>query len=171
MAGRSKPAPPPEAPDPVEELAVLFPDVDITVHDPDSGATVALTVREFRFREGLEAQAQARPLIEALVGPVSAGRTPGVLEISDALAEHADLWLSLVARACGREAAWLARLGDADASAVSNAMWTANGSFFVRRVAAAAAATRTARRSPSPAFSTRSSAPDTGADTPISPVA
>ena len=64
-----------------------------------SGVTkpTALTVREFRFREGLEAQ--ARPLIEALAGPVSAERTPEVLEISDALAAHADLWLSLVARA------------------------------------------------------------------------
>ena len=34
------------------ELSVLFPDRDVTVRDPDTGAEVSLTVREFRFREG-----------------------------------------------------------------------------------------------------------------------
>ncbi len=37
----------------VHELAVLFPDRDVAVRDPDTGAEVSLTVREFRFREGL----------------------------------------------------------------------------------------------------------------------
>ena len=41
---------------PEAEARVLVPDVDLDVRDPDSGEAVALTVREFRFREGLEPQ-------------------------------------------------------------------------------------------------------------------
>ena len=60
--------------DAVEELSVLFPDRDVTVRDPDTGAEVSLTVREFRFREGLEATALARPLLAALAALVPADR-------------------------------------------------------------------------------------------------
>lgn len=87
--------------------------------------------------------------------------------IEAALAAHVDAWLDLVARACARDAAWLARLGDADAHALSDAMWSANGSFFVRRVAQRAAA-RQGNGSRSPASSTPSSEPATAADTPTS---
>ncbi len=172
MAGRSRPAPPPEAPDPVAELAVLFPDVDLSVRDPDTGEAVGLTVREFRFREGLEAQAAARPLLAALaalipVDPEAA--MPDALAIEGALGAHADLWLELIARATGREAAWLGRLGDGDARALGDAMWAANGAFFIRRVVAAAAAReRTERLFRSLASSIRSSAPATAAATPPS---
>ena len=122
----------------VDELSVLFPDRDATVRDPDTGAEVSLTVREFRFREGLEATALARPLIAALAalvperrdGASAEGKGPDALEIESALAAHAALWLELTARACGRDADWLARLGDADGRALSEAMWAANGGFF-----------------------------------------
>ena len=153
------------------ELEVLFPDAEVEVRDPDGGGAVALTVREFRFREGLEAQVAARPLVEALAAAAEgAGEDgPDAGAIEAAMAAHAGLWLDLIARACGREAAWLARLGDSSALALSNAMWSANGSFFVRRVAAAAAARR--RPSRSRGSSTRSSAPATDAATTRSPAA
>lgn len=156
------------------ELAVLFPDRDATVRDPDSGAEVSLTVREFRFREGLEATALARPLIAALValvpesddGEHSHEESPDALAIESALATHAALWLELIARACGRDADWLARLGDADGRALSDAMWAANGGFFLRRVLAQVASRgRKASPSRSPACSTPSSVPATGAAT------
>ncbi len=165
------------------ELAVLFPDRDATVRDPDSGAEVSLSVREFRFREGLEATALARPLIAALAALVpesGAGESthegsPDALAIESALATHAALWLELIARACGRDADWLARLGDADwlarlgdadGRALSDAMWAANGGFFLRRVLAQVASRgRKASPSRSPACSTPSSAPATGAAT------
>lgn len=154
------------------ELEVLFPDRALTVRDPDTGAAAALTVREFRFREGLEAQAAAAPLIGALAALVPSAPDapgPGPAEIDAALGAHADIWLDLAARACGRPAAWLARLADADARAVSEAMWSANGGFFARRAAAAAAARKSAAAPcPLPAFSTRSCAPATAAATPIS---
>lgn len=154
------------------ELAVLFPDVDVTVRDPDTGASVELTVREFRFLEGLRAQVLAQPFIAALADAVGTG-DEGALDapaIAAVLAEHAALWLELVARACERDAAWLARLADADGDRVSEAMWSANGDFFMRRVVASVAArTRAENRSSSPSSSTSSCAPDTGADTPASP--
>ena len=154
------------------ELAVLFPDRDVTVRDPDTGVEVSLIVREFRFREGLEATALARPLIAALAALVpetgdSASdqeEGPDALAIESALAAHAALWLELMGRACGRDADWLARLGDADGRALSEAMWTANGGFFLRRVVAQVAS-RGPSPSRSPACSTPSSAPATGAAT------
>ncbi len=121
------------------ELEVLFPDRAVPVRDPETGAPLTLTVREFRFREGLEATALARPLIAALAALVpsrdgdadaDAEGGPDALAVEAALAAHAALWLELVARACDREAAWLARLDDADGRALSEAMWAANGGFF-----------------------------------------
>ncbi|MDD9993224.1 MAG: hypothetical protein OXP75_15615 [Rhodospirillales bacterium] len=154
-----------------DDLSVLFPDREATVTNPDTGAAVTFTVREFRFREGLEATALARPLIAALAGlvPDQAGdEGPDALAVENALAAHAAPWLELVARASGRDAAWLARLSDADGRALSEAMWAANGGFFLRRVAAQVAARATAREeSPcrSTVCSTPSSAPATGAGT------
>ncbi|MDE0392822.1 MAG: hypothetical protein OXI57_12225 [Rhodospirillales bacterium] len=158
------------------ELSVLFPDRDVTVWDPDTGDAVSLTVREFCFREGLEATALARPLLQALAalvpigeGGLEAGEEgPDALAIEGALAAHAALWLELAARACGRDADWLARLSDADGRALSEAMWAANGAFFLRRVVAQVAARakrETASPSPSTGCSTSSSAPATGAAT------
>ena len=155
---------------------MLFPDRDVAVRDPDSGAEVSLNVREFRFREGLEATALARPLIAALAALVpergeggsgsAEGEGPDALEIESVLATHAALWLELTARACGRDADWIARLGDADGRALSEAMWAANGGFFLRRVVARLASRARGmgvRPSRSPACSTPSSAPATGA--------
>lgn len=119
---------------PEDEVRVLFPDVDVTVRDPDTGEAVALTLREFRFLEGLEAQRSAKPLIAALGAlagaEADAGKIPEPVEIDALIGAHGALWLDLIARACGREAEWLARLGDEDARALSGAMWQANGEFF-----------------------------------------
>ena len=120
-----------DPPDVAAELARLFPDERVSVHDPETGAAVALTVREFRFLEGLKATADARPFIEdyaALVGDGPEPEVAGSLEIAALLGKHDALWLELTARACGRETRWLARL--ADALALRDAMWSANGAFF-----------------------------------------
>ena len=99
--------------DPRAELDALFPDRDVPVRDPDTGEAAALTVREFRFLEGLRAQTVARPLVQAW-----AALAPGDGELADAgafeaaMAEHAETWLALLALATGRDAGWLARLPD-----------------------------------------------------------
>ena len=159
-----------------DELSVLFPDRDVKVRDPDTGDTVSLSVREFRFREGLEATALARPFLTALAALVPAGggnadaeaEGPDALAIEGVLAAHAALWLELAARASGRDTDWLARLSDADGRAISEAMWAANGAFFLRRVVvqvAVRAKRETASPLPSTGCSTPSSAPATGAAT------
>ena len=163
-----------DPPDTAAELAALFSDERVRVADPDSGRAVALTVREFRFLEGLQAAALARPLIEDMAAETADGADPDApptLAFVDLLGKHAGLWLDLTARACGREAAWLARLGDADGLALRDAMWSANGAFFLRRYVTLVKARRLATGSlfGSSASSTRSSAPATGAATATSP--
>ena len=136
------------------DLGVLFPDVDVVVRDPDSGAELTLTVREFRLLDGLKAQAEARGLIAALAETsdldrrrravaAAKGETPpveqpdiGAAALDAVIGDHAEAWLALLARATDRDAEWIARLADNDAVSLANAMWTANGPFFVRRIVA-----------------------------------
>ena len=154
-----------DTPAAAEDAALLFPDVDVTVRDPDSGEPVTLTVREFRFLEGLQIHAEVRPLIEAIAGSAE-GDDVDEHRIATALTDHADIWVRAIARATGREAEWIGRLSDHDGQALSAAMWGANGSFFVRRLVEAVTRRRQANRpSPSPKSSTPSSGPDTDADT------
>ncbi len=156
-----------------DELGVLFPDVELTMRDPETGESVALTVREFRFREGLEAQAAARPLIEAFTALVERAGAEGVEDseigvaaIDWAIGEHPEIWLELVALATGRTTEWLARLSDRDAQALSGAMWQSNGPFFVRRIVAGVTGKQAmAGLFRSLASSTASSAPVTDAAT------
>ena len=158
---------------PADEVAVLFPDIEVTVTDPETGKPAALTVREFRFLDGLAAQAEARDLIAALC-ELSAPGDDGEAEVSlmaveAVIGSHSDAWLALCARATGRDADWLARLADADGREVTAAMWRVNDPFFVRRVVAALMENRrVASLFPSLASSTRSSAPATDAATPRS---
>ena len=115
-----------------DKLAVLFPDVDLEVSDPDTGEAVMLTVREFRFLEGLEAQALARPLIAALAALTDAeGEIPGAAALDAVVGEHADVWLALTARACGCPVNWLERLTDRDARALQGAMWGGRTALFL----------------------------------------
>lgn len=114
------------------ELEVLIPDVDCPVRDPDTGETVTLTVREFRFREGLEVQVEARGLIASLAALVN-GEEIAPVDIAATIGADPDLWMGLVARAAERDPEWIARLDDRSAEALDDAMWTANGPFFCRR--------------------------------------
>ena len=139
------------------DIEVLLPDVDVEVADPDARERVTLTVREFRFLEGLEAQLEAAPLLADLAAVMDAsGGAPAAADVQAAMGRHAALWIALAARACGREADWLARLSDSDGQAVSAAMWTANRDFFSERIAALAAP-KPARPSRSAKSSRRSS--------------
>lgn len=128
---------------PKDDVGVLFPDVDVRVTDPDTGEPAELVVREFRLLDGLRAQAEARDMIAALAELAVAeddkpeGVGPNLLDLM--IGEHSDEWLALLARATERDAEWLARLSDADGQTLANAMWEANGPFFVRRVVAAVA--------------------------------
>ena len=156
-----------------DELAVLFPDVDLTVTDPDTGEAVDLTVREFRFREGLECQVIARPLIAALArlagGIGEGGEGLDTVTVDAVIGGHADIWLTLISRACACEVEWIERLSDAEGRALANAMWEVNGHFFVGRIEEAALSARAVGNLfRSLASSMRSLEPGTAGDTPSS---
>ena len=127
-----------------DDAGVLFPDVDVEVRDPDTGEPAVVAVREFRLLDGLRAQVRARELVVALAALAIADPNESGVEdaasFEAAVGAHAEDWLALLALATGRDAAWLARLSDADGRSLNDAMWEANGPFFVRRIAAAAQA-------------------------------
>ena len=173
-----KPNDNPPEPTAAEDLDILFPDVELEVRDPDSGEAVPLTVREFRFLEGLRVSARIQPLVEAIAASVrdaddreDAAAAPDVEvgAVTEAMTEHAGIWIDCIAQATGRDAAWIGRLSDADGQALSAAMWSANGRFFGRRLVEAVRRRRQAGPSPSPPSSMPSCGPDTGADTATSP--
>ena len=146
--------------DPSAEVEILFPDQAVTVTDPETRERVTVIVREFRFRESLELRAVSRPLVDAMAAGLADGLDGAA---HDALmARHADTWLALLSRACGKPEAWLAELRESDGAALDDAMWTANKDFFIRRVALEAAANRTGDASPSETPSTPASGQDTG---------
>ena len=163
-------APAETAPDETEgtdELGVLFPDREVEVRDPDSGEPVALTLREFRFREGLEVQVQARPLVEALANLVTEDGTEiAPVEIDATIGAQPDLWIALIARATDREPDWIARLDDRAARDLTALMWAVNAPFFCRRGIESALGTRDlASLYLSAASSLRSSPPATAEET------
>ena len=151
-----------------EDLAVLFPDADIPVRDPDSGESVTLTVREFRFLEGLRLTAIMRPFIEAL-GASASDVDVDEQVIAEAMADHAETWLACIAAATGRDVEWLGRLSDQDGQDLSAAMWSTNKDFFMRRLIEVMRRRRKAEPSPSPTSSMPSCGPDTDAGTATSP--
>ena len=161
---------PPE-PTAAEDAGILFPDVDVTVRDPDTGEKVTLTVREFRFLEGLRLAGTIRPLVESLgvAVPESENEDIDLNVIADAMGAHADIWITCIAQATGRDAGWIGRLSDDDGQALSATMWSANRIFFGRRLIEDVRRRREAGPSPSPTSSMPSSAPATGMDTATSP--
>jgi len=143
-----------------DDPAVLFPDREIEI------AGEKLTVREFRYREGLEMLAQARPFVTDLRALLTGPEENLDAEAFDALiANHLDTWLMLVARSCGRDAAWVARLPDKDGMTLQNTFWEVNAPFFMRRLlwGVAFAGAARAKRSRSRKSSPNSSGPDSDA--------
>jgi len=113
-----------------EEAAILFPDRDITLTDPHTHEPVTITAREFRFLDGLKAQALGAALIEDLAATAAhdGGMTP--VRLSRALGDHADTWVDLCALATGRPATWIAALREPDATTLTMAAWQVNTVFL-----------------------------------------
>jgi hypothetical protein len=149
-----------------DDLEILYPDQEIEL----GGERVV--VREFRYREGLEAVAIGRPLFAGLRALIDSAPGEVSPEDLDALiGAHRDLWLTLVAKSCGRELEWVAALPDAQAMTLQMAFWGANSGFFTRRLlfGAAVAAGLAKGRSASPKSSPRSSSTDSPATSTTSP--
>ena len=123
--------------DDAETLAILDPDVKITLRDPDTGASVEITVREFRMREDPEVQAICGPLIRDLALQVGdTAQEPDAARTGAVLGAHADVWLRICAMASGQSEDWIGALSDTEAHKLQSAVWEVNAGFFVRRLMA-----------------------------------
>lgn len=144
---------------PGDDLAILYPDRVLAL----GGVTV--TLREYRYREGLEALVLARPLLTELRALLTGDTEFAPEELDALIGRHRDLWLQLLALACGQPLEWIAQLPDHDAMELQMAFWEVNGPFFTRRLLYGAALKEAMRAmfSPPPSSSTTSSKPDSGA--------
>ncbi|HET7300228.1 MAG TPA: DUF6631 family protein [Oleiagrimonas sp.] len=129
----AKPTPPPAAEPDISDLAIIHPDMTL----PIAGRSV--TVREYRFTNGMRARAKGAPLIADLERLVA---SPEVAEATtedylDLLATHADLVRELMLDSVeGIDADWMDSLDDADGTELLLAWWGVCGRFFIRRVLA-----------------------------------
>lgn len=105
---------------------ILFPDETL----PIAGERV--TVREFRFAEGLRAIALARPILAALREIPEGDDNPELVD--QVLADHLDAWLALIAMSTDKDVEWVKGLPDADGQSLAMAFWRVNGAFFMRRL-------------------------------------
>ena len=127
----NQPAPKPGADNPLEDLYVLAPDVPLTL------AGRELTVREYRFIDGLRARAKAVPLIDDLTAMVDAGdaEDAGVEAYLDLLARHEALVRELMVDSIeGADADFIDGLSDVDGTQLLVTWWTVAGRFFWRAV-------------------------------------
>lgn len=120
----------PEAAAAARELEILHPAREVVI----AGGRV-LTVREYRFTEGLKVMAAAKPFIEALYALVAPkGIRPGFQQIEELLAEHQGHVLTLIAKAADVKVSWLETLSDEDGYRLMQEWWIVNSGFFIRRV-------------------------------------
>ncbi|AGG89930.1 DUF6631 family protein [Rhodanobacter denitrificans] len=123
-ARKSPSAPPPSGAD---DVAVMHPDVTLTI------AGREITVREYGFVDGLRVRAQTRPFLLALEQLFGAGEglADDVLAV---VGEHYDLMRGAIAQSAGVDVAWIESLGDTDADRLLMAWWTVCGPFFLRQL-------------------------------------
>lgn len=145
------------------DAEILYPDQALEIDGQ------RLVVREFRYREGLEIMGLARPFLSGLNGLMESG-VVSPEDLDGLIAEHRDIWLTMVARSCGRDFDWVAALPDRSAMELQMAFWGANSGFFTRRLLFRAALAAGLDRKPSASrkSSPRSSPPGSDATSTIS---
>jgi hypothetical protein len=145
---------------------------DLDVLQPDRAITVAgrrITVREFRFFEGLRLRAQHAPFFDDLYALfTSAATPPGFEQVALVLGAHQGAVADMVALATDTEAEWVLGLGDADGDSLLVTWWLVNAGFFVRGLMRRAAQQRLAARPSDGPASTTSSSPQDTSEVPTS---
>lgn len=109
-----------------DDLAILHPDREVRV----GGETV--TVREYRFVEGLRLRAAAAPLVDALGELVQ--QHADLDQIYALLAEHEGLLLDLIALAIDKPVGFVEGLSGPEGELLMDTWWVVNASFFTRAV-------------------------------------
>ena len=149
-----------------DDAEVLFSDEPVEV----AGETV--TVREFRYLEGLRAAAVARPILAALRELMDEFDTMAPESIDALIGEHHDAWVQLLAMSTDKDPEWVKGLPDREGLELSMVFWRVNGPFFTRRLILAGAMQRGLDSlSRSPSSSPNSSQPDSLETTKTSPSA
>ncbi|HEX7113197.1 MAG TPA: DUF6631 family protein, partial [Mizugakiibacter sp.] len=129
-SGAPAPAAPDAAPlqDGADDLAILHPEREATI------AGERIVMREYGFVEGLRLQPLVQPILDGLA---DTALRDGHLDVGAAariFALHDEAIVTLIARACDRDEAWVQQLSDADGQALLFLWWETNLGFFVRRV-------------------------------------
>ena len=116
------------------EASIVLPDRDITVSDPRTGKPMDVTVREYRFREGLRAQALAGELIADIAALSADPDTFSPSALNAVLGGHAEAWIELCALATGLGRDVIEALREPDTMTLSVAVWEVNAVFFTSRI-------------------------------------
>jgi hypothetical protein len=117
-------------PETADELEVLAPDRTLDIN----GETI--TVREFRFLEGLRAATHARPILKDMteIFAQGEGQEPALEELEDIFSRHADAFLALMSLSIGKPVEWFAGLSDMEGRLLLLAFWEVNSRFFMSRL-------------------------------------
>lgn len=140
--------------DGADDVAILFPDRQATI------AGVAVTMREYRWVEGLRLQALIAPIVEQLANLTEQGRLTEVASHEALFVDHVDALPLLIATACDQPVDWVNALSDRDGRNLRLLWWTVNVPFFATRVTDCLLA-RQLTQLAGPTSSPPSSAPDT----------
>ncbi len=109
-----------------DDAEILHPDLDLEM------AGRSVTVREFRFKDGME----IGPLIVALVKDLdgAVGDGSDLSGLFDTLYAHPDVLRHLLLKSTGQDTEWLDSLSGQEGDQLLMAFWSVNGPFFVRRL-------------------------------------
>ncbi len=115
------------------DLAVMLPDLTCDI----AGETV--TVREYRFFEGLQLLQSQQPFFDALYAVMSReGAQPGFYDVLLVFAEHEERVSAMVAKSVDRDIAWVRGLSTSNGEGLMLMWWEVNGGFFIRMIRARA---------------------------------
>ena len=111
-----------------DDLAVLAPDITLTI----DGRKV--TVREYRFMEGLRMRTVMAPLIECLAQATAPGVTLPIDQVNAAFGEYPEIVAHLMAVSCDQDMEWVGNLPRRAGDALFSAWWQVNKDFFIQSV-------------------------------------
>lgn len=111
-----------------DDLAVLFPDRQATI------AGVAVTMREYRWVEGMRLQMLLAPIVERLADLAEQGSLADAAAHESLFADASDVLPLLISTACDQPLEWVESLSDRDGRNLRLLWWAVNLPFFVPRV-------------------------------------
>lgn len=112
-----------------DDLAIMHPDVTLTIDGRE------VTVREYRFIDGMRARAKGKPIIDELQAMMESGALANAVveDYLGVLARHAEITRDLMLDAVdGADADWLDALSENDGFALQVQWWGVCGRFFAR---------------------------------------